>query len=163
GEPTLTLLTHELVHAAFLAEDTFPSAEFYGNVVTDVLGRNLQCMYGDEHRINRALVSPAFRQRLMPALVGRGAVTGRPRAHRRRDLQLPAAAVPCRRRYDVPRAREHPLRVAVRPRAARTGDGRPRRAVSVGGRGRHTAQSANGMDTETEPARRDVARHRNTR
>ena len=47
----------------------FPSAEFYGNTVTDVLGRNLQCMYGDEHRVNRALVSPAFRQRLMPGLV----------------------------------------------------------------------------------------------
>ena len=32
-------------------------------------GRNLQCMHGDEHRLNRALVSPAFRQRLMPGLV----------------------------------------------------------------------------------------------
>lgn len=69
GAPTLLLLSHELVHAAFMAEDTFPSAAFYGNVVTDVLGRNLQCMQGDEHRINRALVSPAFRQRLMPGLV----------------------------------------------------------------------------------------------
>jgi cytochrome P450 len=69
GAPTLMLLSHELVHAAFMDEDTFPSAAFYGNVVTDVLGRNLQCMYGDEHRINRALVSPAFRQRLMPGLV----------------------------------------------------------------------------------------------
>ena len=70
GAPTLLLLTHELVQAALLDEDTFPSAAFYGNVVTDVLGRNLQCMHGDEHRINRALVSPAFRQRLMPGLVG---------------------------------------------------------------------------------------------
>jgi cytochrome P450 len=69
GQPALLLLSHELVHAAFLAEDTFPSAEFYGHTVTDVLGRNLQCMYGEEHRINRALVSPAFRQRLMPGLV----------------------------------------------------------------------------------------------
>lgn len=70
GQPTLLLLTHELVNAAFRDEDTFPSAAFYGNVVTEVLGRNLQCMYGDEHRVNRALVSPAFRQRLMPGLVG---------------------------------------------------------------------------------------------
>lgn len=70
GQPALLLLSHELVHAAFRDEDTFPSAEFYGNTVTDVLGRNLQCMYGEEHRINRALVSPAFRQRLMPGLVG---------------------------------------------------------------------------------------------
>src|SRR5947208_10047078 len=69
GAPTLMLLSHELVHAAFMDEDVFPSAAFYGNVVTDVLGRNLQCMYGDEHRLNRALVSPAFRQRLMPGLV----------------------------------------------------------------------------------------------
>lgn len=69
GQPALLLLSHELVHAAFRDEDTFPSAEFYGNTVTDVLGRNLQCMYGEEHRINRALVSPAFRQRLMPGLV----------------------------------------------------------------------------------------------
>jgi cytochrome P450 len=69
GQPALLLLSHELVNAAFRDEDTFPSAAFYGNTVTDVLGRNLQCMYGEEHRINRALVSPAFRQRLMPTLV----------------------------------------------------------------------------------------------
>lgn len=69
GEPALLLLTHELVNAAFRDEDTFPAAAFYGTTVTDVLGRNLQCMYGDEHRLNRALVSPAFRQRLMPGLV----------------------------------------------------------------------------------------------
>ncbi len=69
GQPALLLLTHELVSAAMKDEETFPSAEFYGNVVTDVLGRNLQCMFGEEHRLNRALVSPAFRQRLMPTLV----------------------------------------------------------------------------------------------
>ncbi|HEX6310885.1 MAG TPA: cytochrome P450 [Acidimicrobiia bacterium] len=70
GGPALYLLTHELVNAAFRDEETFPSAEFYGNVVTDVMGQNLQCLSGEEHRINRALVSPAFRQRLMPGLVG---------------------------------------------------------------------------------------------
>jgi cytochrome P450 len=69
GQPALLLLSHELVSAAFRDEETFPSAEFYANTVTDVLGRNLQCMKGEEHRINRALVSPAFRQRLMPSLV----------------------------------------------------------------------------------------------
>lgn len=69
GQPALLLLSHELVNAAFRDEDSLPSAAFYENVVTDVMGRNLQCMRGDEHRINRALVSPAFRQRLMPALV----------------------------------------------------------------------------------------------
>jgi cytochrome P450 len=69
GEPALLLLSHELVQSAFMAEDVFPSADFYEQVVTDVLGRNLQCMRGDEHKLNRALVSPAFRQRLMPGLI----------------------------------------------------------------------------------------------
>jgi cytochrome P450 len=68
GEPALLLLGHELVQAAFMDEETFPAADFYGQVVTDVLGRNLQCMRGEEHKRNRALVSPSFRQRLMPAL-----------------------------------------------------------------------------------------------
>ena len=33
------------------------------------MGRTLQCMTGDEHTRNRALVSPAFRSRLMPGYV----------------------------------------------------------------------------------------------
>jgi cytochrome P450 len=69
GQPALLLLGHPLVHAAFRDEEQLPAAEYYGRVVTDVLGRNLQCMAGEEHRRNRALVSPAFRQRLMPGLV----------------------------------------------------------------------------------------------
>lgn len=69
GEPALALLTYDLVQAAFKAEDVFPAADFYEHVVGDVLGRNLQCMRGEEHRLNRALVSPAFRQRLMPDLI----------------------------------------------------------------------------------------------
>ena len=70
GEKAVLFSSYELVHAAFKDEATFPSAEFYGNVVTDVMGRNIQCMEGEEHKINRALVSPGFRQRLMPGLVG---------------------------------------------------------------------------------------------
>ena len=70
GAPSVLLLSHALVDAAFRDESQLPAAEYYGRVVTDVLGRNLQCMVGEEHRINRALVSPAFRQRLMPGLVG---------------------------------------------------------------------------------------------
>ncbi|HVM64407.1 MAG TPA: cytochrome P450 [Acidimicrobiales bacterium] len=69
GEPALMFTSYELVNAALRDEETFPSAAFYADLVTDVLGRNLQCMYGDEHRLNRALVSPAFRARLMPGLV----------------------------------------------------------------------------------------------
>jgi cytochrome P450 len=69
GVPSLMFTSHDLVDAAFRDEATFPSAAFYGRVVTDVMGRNLQCMVGEEHRVNRALVSPAFRARLMPGLV----------------------------------------------------------------------------------------------
>ncbi len=69
GMPALLLLSHELVHDAFRDEETFPAADFYGTVVTDVMGRTMQCMRGEEHRVNRALVSPAFRQRIMPLIV----------------------------------------------------------------------------------------------
>ena len=37
--------------------------------ITDVLGYNIQCMYGDEHRRNRALASPTFRQRIVQDIV----------------------------------------------------------------------------------------------
>lgn len=70
GEKAVLFTSYELVHGAFKDEATFPSAEFYGNVVTDVMGRNIQCMEGQEHKINRALVSPGFRQRLMPGIIG---------------------------------------------------------------------------------------------
>ena len=70
GEKAVLFTSYELVNAAFKDEATFPSAEFYGNVVTDVMGRNIQCMEGVEHKTNRALVSPGFRQRLMPGIVG---------------------------------------------------------------------------------------------
>jgi cytochrome P450 len=69
GEPTLLLCSHALVEAALRDEETFPSAAFYGAVTTEVMGRNIQAMQGAEHRVNRALVSPAFRPRLMPGLV----------------------------------------------------------------------------------------------
>src|SRR3954471_20098177 len=70
GEPTVMFTSFELVQAAFKDEATFPSAEFYSHVVTDVMGRNMQTMEGEEHRINRALVSPGFRQRVMPGVIG---------------------------------------------------------------------------------------------
>ena len=69
GQPAVMFTSYELVHAAFKDEATFPSAEFYGNTVTDVMGRNMQAMEGAEHRVNRALASPGFRQRLMPPLM----------------------------------------------------------------------------------------------
>jgi cytochrome P450 len=69
GRPGVMFTSYELVNAAFKDEETFPSRAFYSNVVTDVLGYNIQCMYGQEHRRNRALASPTFRQRLVQDLV----------------------------------------------------------------------------------------------
>ena len=38
GQPAVLFSSWELVLAAFKDEATFPSAEFYGNTVTDVMG-----------------------------------------------------------------------------------------------------------------------------
>jgi cytochrome P450 len=69
GQPTLMFTSYELIDAAFRDEATFPSAAFYANTVTDVLGRNIQCMEGEEHRRNRALVSPYFRAKNVAEVV----------------------------------------------------------------------------------------------
>jgi cytochrome P450 len=69
GEPAMMFTSYELVDAAFRDEATFPAAAFYDGFVNEVMGRNIECMYGDEHRRNRALASPAFRARLMPDLI----------------------------------------------------------------------------------------------
>ena len=69
GRPGVMFTSYELVSAAFKDEETFPSRAFYSNVVTDVLGYNIQCMYGQEHRRNRALASPTFRQRIVQDVV----------------------------------------------------------------------------------------------
>jgi cytochrome P450 len=69
GRPGVMFTSYELVSAAFKDEETFPSKAFYSNVVTDVLGYNIQCMYGEEHRRNRALASPSFRQRIVQDII----------------------------------------------------------------------------------------------
>ena len=69
GKPTLMFTSYALVDAAYRDEETFPSAAWYGRVVAKVLGRNMQCLYGQEHRRNRALVSPFFRARKIPGIV----------------------------------------------------------------------------------------------
>jgi cytochrome P450 len=69
GRPAVMFTSYELVNAAFKDEATFPSKAFYAQVVTDVLGYNIQCMYGDEHRRNRALASPTFRQRIVQEII----------------------------------------------------------------------------------------------
>src|SRR5215210_4402190 len=70
GEPTLLLTSYELVSAGFRDEDAFPSYGFYDIWGAPVMGKTLQCMTGDQHRVNRGLVSPTFRSRLMPDYVG---------------------------------------------------------------------------------------------
>ena len=50
-------------------DDTFPSAAAYLRHSGPVMGKTIQCMAGAEHRRNRALVSAAFRPRLMKEFV----------------------------------------------------------------------------------------------
>ena len=63
--PALVILGNEMVGAVFKDEDSFPAKALYGLMTEPVMGKTLQCMSGDEHRINRALVSPEFRRALI--------------------------------------------------------------------------------------------------
>lgn len=63
GVRAVLLLTNDLVAAAFKDEATFPASAIYPMTTGPVLGKTLQCMAGDEHRRNRALISPPFRRR----------------------------------------------------------------------------------------------------
>ncbi|MGW6376061.1 cytochrome P450 [Rhodococcus sp. NPDC055112] len=63
GVRAVLLLTNDLVAAAFKDEATFPASAIYPMTTGPVLGKTLQCMAGDEHRKNRALVSPPFRRK----------------------------------------------------------------------------------------------------
>lgn len=65
--PAVILLSSELVTAGFKDEQTFPAAAMYGLTTGPVMGKTIQCMSGQEHRMNRALVSGAFRRSLMAA------------------------------------------------------------------------------------------------
>jgi cytochrome P450 len=69
GQPAVLFTSYELVDAAFRDEAAFPSAAYFNEQMIEVLGHNLLTMTGEEHRRNRALVSPAFRARLMPGLI----------------------------------------------------------------------------------------------
>lgn len=53
------------LQAAFADDALFPSADAYSRIAMPSMGRTIQCMGGEEHRRNRALVSKAFRPRLM--------------------------------------------------------------------------------------------------
>jgi len=69
GGAAYLLTRHADVEEAFRDEATFPAQAAYTLHSEPVMGRTLQCMTGDEHTRNRALVSPAFRARLMPGYV----------------------------------------------------------------------------------------------
>ncbi len=65
GETTWLILAHEELAAAFADDETFPSKTIYERISMPTMGKTLQCMAGDEHRRNRALVSHAFRPIVM--------------------------------------------------------------------------------------------------
>ncbi len=58
--PTWLISGHKQLVEAFADEEHFQSAAMYARHSEPVMGRTLQCMAGEEHRIHRALVSPAF-------------------------------------------------------------------------------------------------------
>jgi cytochrome P450 len=57
------------LQAAMADDDSFPSWAAYQRHSGPVMGKTIQCMGGNEHRRNRALVSKAFRPRLMTEFV----------------------------------------------------------------------------------------------
>ena len=69
GENAYLITRFHEVQAALADEETFPSAAAYLRHSGPVMGKTIQCMGGDEHRRNRALVSKAFRPRLMSEFV----------------------------------------------------------------------------------------------
>ncbi|MEZ4356508.1 MAG: cytochrome P450 [Myxococcota bacterium] len=69
GEPAFLITRAADLRPAFADDETFPSAAAYLRIAGPVMGKTIQCMGGDEHRRNRALVSAAFRPRLMKEFV----------------------------------------------------------------------------------------------
>ena len=65
GETTWLILAHDELAAAFADDETFPSRAIYERISMPTMGKTIQCMAGDEHRRNRALVSHAFRPNVM--------------------------------------------------------------------------------------------------
>ena len=69
GKLAWLITRHRDLHAAFADDDALPSAAAYLRHSGPVMGKTIQCMGGDEHRRNRALVSQAFRPKRMSAFV----------------------------------------------------------------------------------------------
>jgi cytochrome P450 len=60
GGTAWLLFRHDDVYRAYRDSEHFPSSASYTRIAMPTMGRTLQCMEGDEHRIKRALVSGAF-------------------------------------------------------------------------------------------------------
>lgn len=69
GARAVLLLTDELVSAAFKDEASFPAAAIYQMTTGPVLGKTLQCMEGQEHRIARGIATPPFRRKKVASCV----------------------------------------------------------------------------------------------
>ena len=69
GQPAWLLTRHADVAEAFRDETLFSARAIQTANTFPVMGRNMMGMEGDEHRLNRALVSPHFKLRLMPGVV----------------------------------------------------------------------------------------------
>lgn len=64
GAPVFTVYSHDAA-ARVLRDGTSFSSAVVGNVVGPVMGRTVLEMGGEEHRVHRALVSQAFRQKML--------------------------------------------------------------------------------------------------
>ncbi|HLS81056.1 MAG TPA: hypothetical protein VK025_06615 [Steroidobacter sp.] len=60
GKPAWVLLGHKEVWDAFLDTGHYPCSAAHLRHSEPTMGRNLLCLDGEEHRIKRALVAPAF-------------------------------------------------------------------------------------------------------
>jgi cytochrome P450 len=67
GTPTLLLLSYEHVAAGFKDEAVLPAARLSLATVAHSLGRFITTFEGEEHRLRRAIISPPFRARIVPA------------------------------------------------------------------------------------------------
>jgi len=65
GGTAWLLFRHADVYSAYRDSEHFPSSASYTRIAMPTMGRTMQCMEGEEHRIKRALVSGAF----LPAAV----------------------------------------------------------------------------------------------
>ena len=67
GRPALAIVGHAALAAAFRDEERFPAGPAYARTTEPTVGRSFISMEGDEHRVYRALATPAFRPRAVAA------------------------------------------------------------------------------------------------